>query len=332
MLRILRQISRQSLRGDSLDDSLAQIHREIPSYACFPNLAWPIVLPKDPVRSKEIAYGKTGVQRTNLKSIESLLTEQVASEVVTSPPKLALLILTRGDVRSPDIWKEWVAPESDRISIFSHPKEPDKLKGGFLEGTDIAETFDTQWGEVSLVKASLALLRAALRDPELTHFALLSESCVPIQPLSRILLRLQHDGRPRFNSRDQERANPEFQSRMQQAPEIPNGCWRFHQQWWLLDRSAAVMATRRDYTSKFEQVFASDEGYFGTTLMLEGYPVDDLVDDRSITWTHWEKHAASPNEFRILPPERLREMLNSDCFFARKFPEETDIRSYGLHR
>ncbi|MDF1711502.1 MAG: hypothetical protein P1U90_04645 [Akkermansiaceae bacterium] len=39
----------------------------------------------------------------------------------------------------------------------------------------------------------------SLKEEDNTHFILLSESCLPIQPLALILLRLQHDGRSRFS-------------------------------------------------------------------------------------------------------------------------------------
>jgi GR25 family glycosyltransferase involved in LPS biosynthesis len=316
----------------SLDQALAKLQQTIPSYACYPNLAWPAIDPKIPGAEKTANYGNTGVQKNNCENLQNLLTEQIAPEVVGRPPKLGLLFLTRGDVRNPEIWREWIAQSAEDVAIYCHPKTPDELTGGFLQGSAISESHDTAWGKVSLVRATLALMKEALKDPSLTHFALLSESCVPIQPLKRILLRLQHDGRPRFNSKDQKRASVNFRSRMRQAPEVPADCWRFHQQWWLLDRTATIMASRNDHTSKFENVFASDEGYFGTALMLEGYPVDDLIDDRPLTWTDWEKVSASPNEFETIPADRLRDIINSDSFFARKFPENCDIGQYGLHR
>jgi GR25 family glycosyltransferase involved in LPS biosynthesis len=333
VLTILSGIGRgPRSRTITLEKALSKIHSTIPSYACYPNLAWPSNRFTEPKIKNEASYGNTGTQHDDAQVLKDLLSEQIAPEAIGQPPKLGLLFLTRGDVRCAEIWREWTNQSPDRVALFCHPKDPVELTGGFLENTAIPESHDTEWGKVSLVRATLALIKEALGDPSITHFALLSESCVPIQPLKRILLRLRHDGRPRFNSRDQNRTSVEFRSRMLQAPEVPADCWRFHQQWWLLDRTAAVMASRNDHTTKFEKVFASDEGYFGTALMLEGYPVDDLIDDRILTWTHWEKNAASPNTFEALPPDRLREIINSDCFFARKFLKNTDVGKYGLHR
>jgi len=121
----------------------------------------------------------------------------------------------------------------------------------------------------------------------------------------------------------------------------------FHQQWWLLDRAAAKIVTRNDSTKNFEGIFASDEGYFGTVLAMEGYPVDDLVYDENVTWTHWEKleaeeeaemkktgrlgKAGSPETHPELAKKHLVKILRSDALFARKFPPGADVGKYRLH-
>jgi hypothetical protein len=101
----------------------------------------------------------------------------------------------------------------------------------------------------------------------------------------------------------------------------------------LLDRVAAKMAVRTDHTKGFEEVFASDEGYFGTVLAMEGYPVDDLVYNEDVTWTHWpeEEEAASPTAHEKLEREHLVSILRSGAVFARKFPPGADIGTYRLH-
>ncbi|MBV8633326.1 MAG: hypothetical protein JO002_02445 [Burkholderiaceae bacterium] len=42
----------------------------------------------------------------------------------------------------------------------------------------------TAWGDWSLVAASFLLMQAALEDPHVTHFQLLSEACLPVRPLA----------------------------------------------------------------------------------------------------------------------------------------------------
>lgn len=75
-----------------------------------------------------------------------------------------------------------------------------------------------------------------------------------------------------------------------------------------------------------------DEAYFATVLRLQGYPLHDLVYNKDLTWTNWEKSAGSPNAWINIPQDKLADILHSDALFARKFPVGSDIGKYGLHR
>lgn len=249
-----------------------------------------------------------------------------------SRPRVGLLFLTRGEVNHPRIWREFVDEAPGRVRVFSHPKFPAQVKGGFLDGTSIRERFETKWGDISLVRASRAMLLEALKDESLTHFALLSEACVPVRPLPEILKRLELDSRPQFGFKTLKEASARHASRIGAVPEVPAGCWRFTSQWWLLDRTAAILAAGQHYTPLFEKMFVPDEAYFATVLAMQGYPLEGEVVKKDITWTWWERDAGSPNEWPELPQERLEGLLHSGALFARKFPKGADVRRMGLHR
>ena len=313
------------------DQFVAAAQGQIPTYACYPNLAWQSVVGSDLTGTEYSLYNPGGTQKTHEQALENLISQCVAPETFSKEPKLGLLFLTRGDVNHPGIWKEWVDQAPEEVGVFSHPKFPGDLNDGFLEGTAITEHHETEWAKISLVRASISLLRAALEDGDLTHFVLLSESCVPVKPLREVLFRLKHDPRCQFGHRNFESARSFNRHRARSAPTIPLDCWRFHQQWWLLDRAAAKMVSRNDHTSRFENVFAADEGYFGTVLSMEGYPVDDLVYKKDITWVHWPEKSDSPTSHETLEKDHLVEILHSDALFARKFPRGGDIGKYRLH-
>jgi hypothetical protein len=174
-------------------------------------------------------------------------------------PRLGLMFLTRGDVRHPEIWREFADECPERIRVLSHPKSPERLEGGFLEGSVIPQLHDTSWGTISLVKASLDLLRNAIEDESLTHFVLLSESCVPIRPLSEMLRGLRFNPRSRFGWRNLDECKDIHRSRTAYLPQIPAGCWRFQSQWWLLERMAAEWVARADFTEIFAEMPIPDE-------------------------------------------------------------------------
>lgn len=317
------------------DRFLAALQGEIASYACFPNLAWQAEEKSDLTGAKYTWYGPGGTQKRHVEMMNRVFTRMFGnggSSPEPAPAKLGLLFLTRGDVNHPDLWREFVAEAPERVRVFSHPKVPDFLAGGFLEGTGIAELHETSWGSISLVRATLALLRAALEDETLTHFVLLSESCVPVRPLPAMLTHLDRNPKPRFSWTPADKASSLQKSRAAALPQVPDACWRFQSQWWLLDRIAAEWVARADYTEIFAGMAVPDEAYFATVLCLLGYPLEDRVVKKAVTWTHWEKDAGRPTEFRVLEGLRLEELLESDAWFARKFPPGADIGRLGLHR
>lgn len=352
------------------DQFIAQLHGEIPAYACYPNLAWQDVSSSDLLGVEYCNYNADGFQRNWKDAVVGLLEEAVCGknpeartqseeggeeEVRTSnvelrtsnekrqnggkmpqprskKPRLGLLFLTRGDVNHPQIWREFVAEAPERVRLFCHAKFHGELKGGFLEGSEIGEHFETVWGGIGLVKATRAMLLEALEDVTLTHFVLLSESCVPIRPLPEILRRLELDPRPQFGFKTLKDASLRQGPRAEGVPQMPKGCWRFQSQWWLLDRVTATISAGQDFTEMFEKMAMPDEAYFATVLNMQGYPLEGQVLKKDVTWTWWEKDAGSPSSWETLPRERLAEMIHSGALFARKFPKGADIGKYGLHR
>lgn len=285
----------------------------------------------DFVGKKCCRYTEAGSSKEGRVLEQEVLREMVTGEREERAPKLGRLFLTREDVNHPEIWREWTAQAPEGVRVFAHTKN-ELAEGAFLKGNEVSEHYETAWGEVGLVKATRALLREALSDETVTHFMLLSEACLPIRPLGEVLRRLRWDPRPQLRPRAFEKAPKHFRGRMAKAEEIPPGCNRFSSQWWLLNRTAATMVMREDLSDQFEKVFASDEAYFATVLKMEGYPLEDVILGEEVTWTHWPKGAGSPMSHAEVERKFVQEIVSSQCLFARKFPTEADLASFGLHR
>jgi GR25 family glycosyltransferase involved in LPS biosynthesis len=335
------------------DQFLALLHKTIPTYACFPNLVWQESSASDLLGVQYSNYNRDGQQRNYPETISGLLTEIGGDDevpqhpnhsglltarshpnienIISPNPKLGLLFLTRGDVNHPDIWREFVETAPLNVKVLSHSKTESEIGRGFLKGTAIKESFETKWGDISLVRATRALILTALTDPSLTHFALLSESCIPILPLPEMLRRLALDPRPQFDFCDLDSAKPQHAERIHAVPQVPPGCWRFTAQWWLMDRVAANFASAEDFTPIFEKMFVPDEAYFPTVMTMQGYPLTDNVIKKRNTWTCWEEKAGSPTEWKDFPVGKLPELIHSGCMFARKFPIGANIGRLGLH-
>ena len=244
-------------------------------------------------------------------------------------PNLSLLFLTLEDVNHPKTWQRWLdAAPNGRIQVFSHSKSEKLPEGAFLRGREIGMRVETEWGEVSLVRAHLALLRSALAWAEASHFMLLSENCVPARPATSLLDSLHLDPRPRIPWLSRERMTEIDPGKASRADHLPPGLAEhavFHDQWNLLDRRAAMDLMENDYTADFEEMFASDESYVGTMLGVSGWNLPTEIVRRVVTWTKWANRDPSPLSYEWLPPETAAEIRESGCFFARKFPRGAAI-------
>ena len=252
------------------------------------------------------------------------------------PTVLGLLFLTRGDSNHPKIWREWINGDVSRCRVSAHPKEPETISDdSFLKEGVIDEQVATGWGSVSLIRATLALLRSGLADSDCTHFALLSESCIPVRPLAHVLRALTLDPRSRIRVTPWEEVRKRDLLKAQRVEKIRGirkEVAHFQDQWMILSREDAEFFVANDRTEAFEEVFAPDESYFATVLAAGGRSPLVHCANRSVTWADWERESPHPKGFLEVSARDAARMAESGCFFARKFPKGSDIGKYGLHR
>jgi hypothetical protein len=248
---------------------------------------------------------------------------------------VGFLFLTRGDSHHPEIWDEYFEDAGGRVRIFGHAKDQELLPSdSFLARQQIGERIETEWGQLNLVEATLALLRAGLEDPDCSHFMLVSESCVPVRPFAELSESLRLDSRSRMRVQpwaEVRRTNILKAQRLENMPGIRKELAHFHDQWICLSRHDAMVVTRKDWTPSFEKVFAPDEAYFATVMAASGNSPLQSVANRAITWTDWVEGEKHPRELGRVTPRTAAQIKESGCFFARKFLPESDIARWGLH-
>ncbi len=251
------------------------------------------------------------------------------------PAKVAFIFLTRGDVNQHDVWSEYLSKANGHATVHAHTGDVGKLgEESLLRDRQIRSRVDTGWGSISLVHATLELLRAALEDSDITHFMLVSESCVPVRPFEALASSLRLDTRSRMKIQpwaEVRRRNVLKAQRLENLPGIRKEIAHFQDQWMCLSREDALLVTENDWTRSFENVFAPDESYFATTLAACGKPPLQAVANRPVTWTDWREGDDHPHEFLRVPPRVAAEIAESGCFFARKFGSGSDISRWGLH-
>lgn len=258
-----------------------------------------------------------------------------SSDVLASQPTVAFLFLTRGEVNHPRIWREYLTEAGIHGRVFAHSKHPESLRAdSFLRERQVAGRVATEWGTMSLVEATLSMIRAALEDPEVTHLVLVSESCVPIKPFATFSRSLRLDARSRlamFSHQSVRRGGNEQKARRLDLLEgiAPEHAW-FQDQWMCLNREDASIACDTDWSSHFEKVWAPDECYFATLLSASGKRPGQGIVNRPVTWTRW-RGGSHPQSFDRVSPRLAAELADSGCFFARKFGPASDIAQWELH-
>lgn len=259
-----------------------------------------------------------------------------APEELAPDPQVAFLFLTRGDVHHLDIWEEYLGQAGGRARVLAHTKDTSLIsEKSFLKEAQIKEKVETEWASLSLVHATLALLKTALADGDTTHFILVSESCVPVRPFDQLRMNLRRDNRSRMRVWPAEEVrkggNPNKGRRMDAMAGIAMENAYFHDQWMCLSREDALIVTEKDRTRCFERVYIPDECYFATVLAASGKPPREAIANRPITWTDW-RGGAHPQEYLKVLPRDVASIAESGCYFARKFPPGSDIARWGLHR
>ena len=358
------------------DILLAELVRRVPAYAAYPNLAWQVEEMSDLAGGENGNYDDDGTQRHSLCCLRGVLAEslggtahapaaeesrqhhafmwtpamqrKIPPPAVTEPAppplgdndRVAFLFLTHDLHQHPGIWEEYWRGHGDRIAVYGHAKERRWLslpgRGGWLAAAQIAEQVPTEWADVSLVRAQLALLRAALAELRNRFFVFASESCIPVRPLRDLLRLLSFDGRSRFRIQtldDVLVSHPHKAARATPAARIPAGRWRFHSQWTLLNREAAeLLAANAAMLDCFAGTHAPDECAFGTILNAAGYPVEKKVAGQDLTWSRWlSPESPHPETIYLTTPELLGDIISSGCFFARKFSSGSKPGEHGLH-
>ena len=100
--------------------------------------------------------------------------------------KIALLFLTRNNLKHPQLWYDFINDAQGKCNIYAHTKEKDLITQDFLKEAQIPTHIDTKWGDYSLVKAVNELIRAAVKDPTNKFFIVLCESAIPIHKFGPI--------------------------------------------------------------------------------------------------------------------------------------------------
>lgn len=255
---------------------------------------------------------------------------------------IAFLFLTREGLNAEKLWKDFFQDADPALyKIYAHTKHapsPDSL----LAPHRIANIVPTEWGSVSLVRATLSLLRAAYEDEANVKFVLLSESCVPLYSFHAIYRLLSSDPRPwmsvantppwMIHQKGPTREFIRWSKAIAAVVPSPESLLK-QQQWMVFDRALAKLHLGTDHTPLWEPLFAPDEHYFVNVTVHELkkiHGVDDTaaavklllgqVTNRKLTHVEWGYvgNGRAPLKLTDVPEELVHRARGEGCLFLRK--------------
>ena len=205
------------------------------------------------------------------------------------------------------LWADWARSSDPKSRIFINGKCDWQVS---TEYNDVVERLDadsevrnTEWGNASLVKATLAMLEKAVKYKEATHFthyALVSDDSVPLREIGD--LNLEPDtSQISYFELSEGRQQQRVQSLALRKWKGADNWWVTnadsitlpHSQWWVMTPNAALACVEHveiihkmadDYDQLFHNTGFSvhtyvnpDEIVFGTFLNTKGFPNSDKV-------------------------------------------------------
>lgn len=203
--------------------------------------------------------------------------------------KSSYLFLTHSNLNQPDVWKRFFSGHEGEYSIFCHPQAPELVTDPLLRDRIVSNVVPTQPGTVSVITATLNLIRDAYADPENAYFILASESCIPIYSFSVVQNAIRQAGGRIFRHyRDDSNEAPRRWASLPKPRLVKYREFRKQSQWMIFDRTLAALFLEHDITPLFERVYASDEHYFINLLVSLGFPLNEIP-SRPSTFVNWKE-------------------------------------------
>lgn len=243
--------------------------------------------------------------------------------------KVAFLFLTQGDLNKSEMWRRFFqdAPPS-QYNIYVHNSKP--ITHGWLRPFGLKTIVDTQWGTISLVKATRLLLQQAVRHPSNKRFVLLSESCIPIYAFDEVYARAMRQ--PVSCIASVKATGDHLRKRWEKVADksrLPLSDFCKHHQWFMLNRDTAIFFADADLSWVFADVEAPDEHYFLNACRMFNIPVRP----KQITYVDWTNRRIHPHTFRVVEKDIIAKARASGCLFLRKVHWRTAVdERYALQQ
>jgi hypothetical protein len=271
-----------------------------------------------------------GFTSTNKINPDNTKDEQNESTKINEKnDKIAFCFLTMGDIHQLNVWKDFFKGHENKYNIYIHPKEYDKVSNSHKKYV-IRKRLKTNWGDVSLVNATLELYREAYKDSENKLFVLISDSCIPLYNFDYVynylittnsnICPIHYFEPPKLKHR---------YTALKDVTFLPYKKFQKTSQWCIMKRDTIefLIDQDNDYTDLYTNMFAPDEHYF--INLFDKFHIKYL--NNKVTFDNWNeesenvKHRPLPKTYLTVSIQDINKARKEGCLFFRKVCPETHI-------
>ena len=223
--------------------------------------------------------------------------------------KIAFCFLIYDIINNEDLWDNFFKNiDCTKYNIYIHYKTDIDLK--YFNKYKLSFCIETEWGEISIIKAQNLLLVEAIKDIDNQHFIFISNSCIPLKSFDYIYNELDENF-SYFNMCPQEQCFPRCNDSILY---LPKQYIQKSHQWCILNRKhTLLLIIDTDYLNWFN--ICGDEHCYITKLYTKN--LENEVINKATTFTDWSSDILKT--YNTITKEEFNYLINSEHFFGRKF-------------
>ena len=223
----------------------------------------------------------------------------------------------------------------DHYIPIIHAKYPNRVVSSLKSYTiPQNQVIPTQWGSISLVRATLKLFQYALhKHPEIDYLILLSETHIPILPWDELWQQIRTEwmqGKGRINIH---RGSVNRWYSLKKPSFIPIQHFWKHSQWISMTKYMAewFLQTNHNYLNEYNTMIATDEHYFGNVMMKEQLPIANHFILWHTTFVRFLPGQNHPIEYHSISPQSIIQLKKQKYWFLRKVIPKTTLPIDFIH-
>jgi len=242
--------------------------------------------------------------------------------------KLAFLFLTLSGIFHEDYWKDFFKGNLDRAFIHVHAKQG-VPKSSWFKRFQMPYRVENSWART--MKAQIALLKEALKDPETAYFIFCSHNTIPLQSFDYIYDELTGLGKSMFWYEKNPHMDPDkpglYQAHRVLAP-IPHEMQHKNAQWIILTREHAQMMVNDRKLVHMISRYPHDQEHYPSTFLAMANELDQ-VHKKEGTLVVWHLSKRPPYVFKDLGDlheyQLLTDAIKYGTYFVRKIDEHCNL-------